>query len=349
MGSWRIATIRGIPIKIHWSFFILPLFYGLSAGSTAGAIRGVVFILLLFACVVLHELGHSIAAQYYGIPVKEILLLPLGGLAQITRMPRRPLHEFVIAIAGPAVNIAIVLMLGLVVPSLLDVQRLSQQALSLAGVDLLRDLTITNLYLAGFNLLPAFPMDGGRVLRATLNAFLPFATATSIASWVGRLFAIGFAALGLYTGNWVLTLIGLFIFFGAGAENSMVQQQARGEAQVAADVTRPATPLHPLDLVGAIESQVRPSAQPLYPVIDGPRLEGMVSRADVLDAITLFGPGTPVQTIAARAHYVPPNMSLDQVHQIMTSRHLPGVLVIDGHKLLGVVDIRDVEEAVNRG
>ncbi|NOZ71295.1 MAG: site-2 protease family protein [Chloroflexi bacterium] len=346
MGAWRIATVRGIPIKIHWSFFILPLFYGLGAGSPAGALRGVVFILLLFACVVLHELGHSLAAQYYGITVKEILLLPLGGLAQMTRMPRQPLQEFVVAIAGPAVNIAIVILLGLVVPSALDLQRLSQQAGASASVDLLRDLAITNLYLAGFNLLPAFPMDGGRVLRAILNAMLPYETATSIASWVGRLFAIGFALLGLATGNWILAAIGIFIFAGAGAENTMVQQQAIWERFVAADIARPATSLHPLDLLGQIEPQVRFSAQPIYPVIDGPRLEGMVSRDKILAAAQALGPGTPVQAITDRARYVAADMPLDQLYQVMMTKQLPGLLVIDNHKLLGVVGIEDVVEAL---
>lgn len=347
MGAWRIATIRGIPIKIHWTFFILPAFYGLGAGSTAGAVRGVVFILLLFTCVVLHELGHSIAAQHYGIPVKEILLLPLGGVAQMTRLPRRPLHEFVVAIAGPMVNIVIVILLGLIVPSVLDVQRLSQQAAAMAGVDLLRDLAITNLYLAGFNLLPAFPMDGGRVLRALLNTVLSYENATLIASWVGRIFAAGFTVLGVGIGNWVLVLIGVFIFFGAGAENSVVQQQARWERLLAADVARPATPLHPLDLLGQIEPQVRFSAQPVYPIIDGPRLEGMVSREDVLAGAQALGPGTPVQVIANRAHYVPADMPLGQLHQVMLTKHLPGLLVIDNHKLLGVVGARDVAEIMS--
>ncbi len=347
MSSFRIATVRGIPIKIHWTFFILPLFYGLSAGSTAGAVRGVVFILLLFACVVAHELGHSIAAQFYGIRVKEILLLPLGGLAQITRMPRRPIHEFFIAIAGPAVNILIVIILGLLVPSVLDLRRLSQQAVALAGVDLLRDLTIANLYLAVFNLLPAFPMDGGRVLRALLNMVLPLTTATSIASWVGRVFAIGFVMLGLATSSWTLTLIGMFIFFGAGAENSMVQQGARWQARTVADLMRPATSLHPFDLIGQIEPMVRASAQPVYPVIDGARLEGMVSREAVLQGLHYFGAGTPVQAITARAHYVHPDIPIDALYEILSMRHLPGVLVIDGKQLLVVVGVDDVLQVVN--
>lgn len=346
MGSFRIATVRGIPIKIHWTFFILPLFYGLGAGSTSGAIRGVVFIMLLFACVVLHELGHSLAAQHYGIPVKEILLLPLGGLAQITRMPRRPWHEFVIAIAGPSVNIIIVLLLTLLSPSLLDLRRLTQQAVALAGVDLLRDLMLTNLYLAAFNMLPAFPMDGGRVLRALLHMALPLTTATTIASWIGRLFAVAFAALGLFAGNWMLVLISVFIFFGANAENIMVQEDARWRALRAADFLRPAATLHPSDLLGYIEPMLRASAQPLYPVVDGPRLEGMVGRDELLRALYEFGPATPVGAVISPAHYISSDLPLQNLYRILQQRGLPGLLVIDDHRLLGVVAARDVAAAM---
>lgn len=344
--SWQIAVIRGIPIKIHWSFFIIPLFYGLGAGSLAGAVRGVVFILLVFACVVLHELGHSIAAQYYGITVREIILLPLGGVAQLQSLPKKPMRELVIALAGPAVNVIIVIALAAVVPGLLNMRALTQQATASAGMDLLRDLAITNLFLALFNLIPAFPMDGGRVLRALLGLVLPYKDATRIAAWVGRVFAVGFVLIGLFTGNFLLALVGVFIFSGAGAEYGMVRRQAALDKLSAADVTRPAVSLHPLDLLGQVLPGVLSSAQPLYPVMDGQRLEGMITPQSLQLAMQRFGPATPLEQVAAVPTGIPADMSLFDLYELMRQRNANAVLVMEGARPLGVAHIADVVQAL---
>jgi len=351
MGSWQIAVIRGIPIKIHWSFFIIPLFYAIGGNSVAAAVRGVVFILLVFACVALHELGHAVAAQYFGIRVREILLLPLGGLAQLANLPQRPQQELVIAVAGPAVNFAIALILGLMgwlwQPALLSVQALSQGALAMAGVDLLRDLLIANLALALFNLLPAFPMDGGRILRAGLGFFLRYEDATRLAVWVGRIFAVGFVLLGLLGGNFMLGLVGIFIYAAAGAEYKMIRQQAAGQRLRAGDVARSAVALHPRDLLGQVWPAIMNSAQPLYPVSDGGRLEGVTTPAEVEAGYHRFGPaGMVAQVTQTPAPIAPAAMPLAELHALMAQRQLPAVLVVDDARVVGVAAWEDVAREV---
>lgn len=340
--SWRIATVRGIPIKIHWLFFLLPLFYAVTAGSISGAVRMVVLILLLFACVVLHELGHSIAAQHYGIEVREITLWPLGGLAQLAEMPRKPVQELVIALAGPLVNVLIFIVLALVglgrSHDIFSEISLSQQALAITSFDLLRELALLNVVLVVFNLIPAFPMDGGRVLRASLGFVLSRERATYIAMWVGRLFAAGFVILGIYSTDLVLIFIGIFVFSGAGAEYRSVRREAELERLQAADVARPAASLHPLDLLGHIVPRVVGSEQQLYPVVDGLHLEGTVTPEKLVEGMQMFGPATPVErVISPPRQVVPATMPLADLYQLMSQHQWPAVLVFQDSQLLGEV------------
>ena len=216
-NSLKIARIWGVDIQVHWSF-ILILFYGAflfgrnASNLAAGAIYGVVVILLLFVCVVLHEFGHAIVAKYFGVNVPHITLLPIGGVAQLERMPRKPMQEFLIAIAGPAVNFALAAVLlpaALLVVSmsmrtgtmwaLISALMRTAQSMSVGG--LLLTLAGTNLLLGVFNLLPAFPMDGGRILRALLALRLQYVPATRIAVLIGRGMAILFAIWGISGGG----------------------------------------------------------------------------------------------------------------------------------------------------
>jgi Zn-dependent protease len=231
--SWRIATVFGIDIKIHISFLLALLWGGLmwSDEGLAGAVYGVFLTLLLFVIVVLHELGHSWAARRYGIPVHDILLLPIGGVARLSHMPQEPRKELVVALAGPLVNLALMLMVAPILVFQLAMQAMAGAPFRLPSMaapgvlNVVVFLFVVNLSLFLFNMLPAFPMDGGRVLRAVLSLRLAHARATRIATLIGRVFAIGFGAFGLISGNFLMAVVGLFVFHGATSEASQEEPQ----------------------------------------------------------------------------------------------------------------------------
>jgi len=229
--SFRIARIAGIDIRVHLTFALILALgaYGgwLSDGFT-GALFGVLLMILLFTCVTLHELGHSIAAQRFGIPVREIVLLPLGGVAFLARNPTNPWHELIIAIAGPLVNVVIAIVLALATGTAYALGVVDLAALQLQGgafprpslEGLILWLLQANVSLVLFNLIPAFPLDGGRVLRAVLALLIGMPRATRVAALIGQVFAVGFGVIGVLTGNLVLALVAIFIFLGAGQENA---------------------------------------------------------------------------------------------------------------------------------
>ncbi|TPE53864.1 site-2 protease family protein [Amaricoccus solimangrovi] len=219
----RLGRFAGIDVYAHWTFALLIGWVGWLSwqrtGSLAGVLGGVGLVLGLFLCVVLHEYGHALTARRFGIGTRRITLLPIGGLALLEAMPSRPREEILVALAGPAVNVAIAcgvyawLALGLP-----------------PGAGFAQTMLEANLVLAVFNLIPAFPMDGGRVLRALIWTRLPIARATWAAAWVGRAVAVGFAAYGLATGNPVIALIAAFVWFAGGAEARAVAERERRAA-----------------------------------------------------------------------------------------------------------------------
>ncbi|NBS52873.1 MAG: hypothetical protein EBS96_09730 [Spartobacteria bacterium] len=214
--SYRIARIAGIDVKIHITFLLLLAYFGVSDWRDGGAYQGVLsmaFILLLFLCVLLHEFGHAMAGRHYGIRTPDITLLPIGGVARMQAIPEKPWQEFVIAVSGPAVNVAIAGGLWVVLflfPNLLD------KAHPVSS-EILPNLMTINLALLAFNMIPAFPMDGGRVLRALLAMKLNYLKATKIAARTGQAFAAGFVLVGLGW-NPMLIFIGLFVFTAARQE-----------------------------------------------------------------------------------------------------------------------------------
>lgn len=217
-GSWRLTRIAGIDISVHWSFGLLLAFVVFSALFSNGlvaALSEAAFISMLFGCVVLHELGHAMAARAFGIPTHGITLLPIGGVAQLDRIPRNPWQEFLIAIAGPAVNVVIAVCLLLVLPISYGLGELASVGWLTGG--LATRLLVVNVALVVFNMLPAFPMDGGRVLRAVLAAFTDYYSATRIAVRVGQAVAILFAIVGLFYNPFLLLIAG-FVFLAAQAE-----------------------------------------------------------------------------------------------------------------------------------
>ena len=228
--SYRIARIAGIDVRIHLSFLILPVIFGFLGwrdGGQAAAGQAIVFILLLFVCVVLHEFGHALAGKRFGIRTPDITLLPIGGVARMERIPEKPSQELAIALAGPVVNVIIAGLLAGILAVTGGILIVTPEEWR----TLLQNLMTINLALVVFNLIPAFPMDGGRVLRAILGFALPFTTSSRIAARTGQVMALLFA-VGGFLWNPMLLLIAFFVFNGARQEIEYIRQREEFEAYV---------------------------------------------------------------------------------------------------------------------
>jgi len=221
-GAIRIISIKGIKILVHWTFLLLVGWVALANARWGGSIEqlfwSILFIAAVFACVTLHELGHALTAARFGIKAKNIVLLPIGGIASIEKFPDNPRQELSISIAGPLVSIGIALVLWLIFSPGTSFWAVPQDPSITHGHDFIYNLRIVNIGLALFNLIPAFPMDGGRILRALLGFKLNYIKATSIAATVGKVIAVMFIGLGILMVNPFLPLIGLFIIFSASTE-----------------------------------------------------------------------------------------------------------------------------------
>lgn len=220
-GSLKLGKVFGIDTYVHGTFWLLPLFVmATSSGAAVGLDLALVF--AVFGCVLLHELGHALAARHYGIRTADITLYPIGGVARMERMPDQPGREIVVALAGPAVNVAIA---GVLFLGMLATNFVLPGSLSAADVydQFVARLFFANLFLAVFNLLPVFPMDGGRVFRALLSLRLSRLRATEIAVFVGGLMALGFFALAIYASLYTLMILAVAVFLMGRAELAQVR------------------------------------------------------------------------------------------------------------------------------
>lgn len=224
--AWYIGSFAKIPVKIHWSFLLILVFVAGSSASqgadTLSILIELCFLLTMFLCVVLHEFGHALTAKMYGIKTEDIILLPIGGVARLRQMPEKPLQELVIAVMGPAVNVVIATILFALLyskfgPAYFNLAQLEQLGFS-NWTGFLPLLMISNVLLVVFNMIPAFPMDGGRVLRALLSMGFGRLKATRVASFIGQAICIVFIIGGLYYEAYTLSIIGVFIFLGASQE-----------------------------------------------------------------------------------------------------------------------------------
>lgn len=223
----KIARIRGIDVHIHWTFWLLIVFYLVSVSQASGLTGGVIavaFVLSIFCCVLLHEFGHALAASWYGIPTSDITLLPIGGVARLQRMPEKPWQEFVVALAGPAVNVAIAVIL--LFPVALGVLSSTAAPVVGLGASFFAQLMLVNIMLVCFNLLPVFPMDGGRVLRSLLAIRLGHLRATQIAARIGRWLALAMALWAAWNLNLMLLLLAGFVFIAGTSELMQAKMRA---------------------------------------------------------------------------------------------------------------------------
>jgi Zn-dependent protease/CBS domain-containing protein len=300
--SWKIGTLAGIELRIHVTFLLLLGWVGaahwMSGKTLDAALNGLAFILALFGCVLLHELGHSLAARRYGIPTRDITLLPIGGVARLERMPEKPAQEFWVALAGPAVNVVIAALLFAWLNITNGWAPLSR--LNVASGPFLERLLIANVWLVLFNLIPAFPMDGGRVLRAVLASRMEYVRATQIAAGIGQGLALVFGLIGLF-GNPMLLFIALFVWIGASQEASATQMKAA----MAGTPIRAAmlTDFRHLDIGDTLADAVRlilEGSQQDFPVVERGRVAGILTRSDLLVALAEHGPDLAVAATMRR-------------------------------------------------
>ena len=290
--SLHIATIRGTAIRLHWTFILflgaLLTVMSITSGLVA-AISLFALVVMMFVCVVLHEFGHITVARAFGIHTPEVILLPIGGLAKLKRIPSEPDQELAIAVAGPAVNFALFTILVLMLGRWPDWSALPQ--LGQGQVDFVEQLAIFNLIVGLFNLIPAFPMDGGRVLRASLSFVLPHSKATRIAALVGQAMAAVMAIAGLMGGNIILIAIGVFIFLAARSEARLdAVRNAIGGVSVAQVMVTGQQPLAISDPIMDAVDAVMHTDYEEFPVLnaDG-SLAGFVLRAELLEAVSGHG------------------------------------------------------------
>lgn len=299
--SWRLGSIAGIALYVHWTFVILLAFVAvahlLNGESLEMALKGVGFVLAVFGCVLLHELGHALAARQFGIPTRDITLLPIGGLARLERMPEKPLQELWVAIAGPLVNVAIAIGLLIILEVWSghpDVPR------DLVQDSLLAELFWVNVVLVLFNMLPAFPMDGGRVLRALLATQMDYVHATSIAATIGQFMAMIFGFVGLFY-NPFLLFIAIFVYLGAQEEAQAAQVRSlfHGMPTRAAMITEFRT-LREDDPLEVAVQELLSGTQHDFPVVRDGQVTGFLARTDLLRALMESGRHVAIGDVMAR-------------------------------------------------
>jgi len=351
--SWslRLGSVSGIAIRVHFTFALLVAAFAselADKGGARGAVFGALLVTGLFACVVLHELGHALVAQRFGVGVREIVLLPIGGVARLLSEPKKPLHELLIALAGPAVNVLLALgafagMQGRPLPQL-DLPALQLHAMATPSVhSVLVLLFYSNLLLAAFNMLPALPMDGGRVLRALLSFVFGQVRATNIAAGIAQVLAVGLALYGLQH-NPLLVFIAILVFMGAGQERSTTRTNLLLADLRAGEVCDPhAITFAPGDSVGAAVDQTLRCAQAHFLVSHGSEALGTLSRDDLVTMAGRVGLQTPVAAITRRgAQKVPPEMPLSQVRRVLQENGGLPVVVQGEDGALGVLGLEDV-------
>jgi Zn-dependent protease len=376
-GSLKIANLFGIPVFIHWSFWFLFLFVAYISDSFSSIAFNSIYVLALFMCVVMHEFGHALSARFYGVSTQDITILPIGGLARLDKMPEKPLQEFVVALAGPAVNVVIALILSIVVFGCFsfkldvgDIQKLT--ANDETPMNMLFTLLISNIGLVVFNMIPAFPMDGGRVFRALLSLKLGRSRATYIASIFGQVISIGFIIFALLpllryiftpftdigmslTFIWwkfqpVLALISVFIFTTARNEYKSVRMDEIMSHHTVVNVLKPHfTRLKTSDLMQTPASEMSKGFESNFLVFDDSDiLRGVLQDEDIVDAVKNKHYDALVFTYMTHEFKkLSPYNSIKEVYYNMLETGQYLMPVMQDEKVMGVVDMTMLQNFMN--
>jgi Zn-dependent protease/predicted transcriptional regulator len=358
--SIRIFRVKGIDVKVHLTFVFILIWVAISWGTADnGGIRdaafGVVATLFLFGCITLHELAHSIVALRFGVRVHDIILLPIGGVSQIEEMPDKPAEELQIAAAGPLVSFALAAVfyvLTLLIGGASASFDLSLATVSTTWPGLFAYLAAANLLLGLFNILPAFPMDGGRILRALLALRLDYARATAIASTLGQTLAIALGLAGFITGNFLMILVAIFVWLGAGQESGDVQTRGvLGDTRVEQAMTREPLSLAPSDSLDRAVDLTLSTEQSDFPVVDptSQRVVGLLTRDDLLRGLRQNGENARVDQ-AMRSTFVaatPDDRLYPIAHRLLAEQGGGVAPVVDATgRLVGLLTTADVNEAL---
>lgn len=351
--SLNLGRVFGIKVQIHWTFLLLigwVIFSGLNQGWDWNSIFVmIVFVLTVFACVVLHELGHALTARQYGVPTRKITLLPIGGVASLERMPEDPKQELLIAIAGPAVNVVIAGLLFIVMlfsPGFLPE---STEALEegFRWSFFFPSLLSVNVILVVFNAIPAFPMDGGRVLRALLSMRTSRLRATQIASNLGQLLAIGFVIAGFFYNPWLI-FIGLFVFLGAYSENAMVQQteHLRDHLVREAMITRYSA-FGPEDTIDQAVKDLLAGSDEDFIIQENGTVKGIITRSDLIDGLKAYGGSERLSRIMEKEfETVGPEEKLTKVFPKVATKSNAVIPVIEDGQIVGVLNRENINEFI---
>jgi Zn-dependent protease/predicted transcriptional regulator len=347
---WSLSLGKpfGIRLEVHWTFVLIIVWVVYlqmkQDAPTDSILLTVLFVLTIFACVVLHELGHALTARRYGIPTKKITLLPIGGVASLERMPEEPKQELFIAVMGPAVNVAIAALLLLV----FGFGEMPTQEELIGGMTpklFVQQLILVNILLVVFNAIPAFPMDGGRVLRALLAMRIGRQRATQVASNLGQLFAIAFVILGFYY-NPFLIFIGLFVFLGAYAENHMVQQTEllRGHLVRDAMITQYLT-LNPDDTLRQAADALLAGSDTDFVVVQNGEVAGLLSRSALIDGLKAKGREASVaEVMEEQFPFASPEDKLTKIYPALMGGKQNFMPVLEGTRLIGVINRDNLSE-----
>ena len=345
--SWKVGQVAGIAIHLHATFLLLIVWLFIShwrqGNSTLAAFAGLAFIAALFACVLLHELGHALAAKGYGINTRDITLLPIGGIARLERMPEKPKQEFWVALAGPAMNVAIAAVLFVALWATSGLEPLAN--LSVAKGSFLERLMIVNIFLVVFNLLPAFPMDGGRVLRAFLATRMEYARATQIAAHVGQGMALVFGLIGFFHDP-MLMFIALLVWIGAAQEAAAVQMKSAVAGIPVSEVML--TDFQVLtsrdSLSRAVEMILRGSQQD-FPVLEDGRMVGLLTRTRLLAALSEAGPESAVSSAMRRGcQSAEPSEMIEVAFDRLQASDCHTIPVMHNERLVGLMTLDNLAE-----
>jgi Zn-dependent protease len=343
--SLTIGRIAGTAVRLHFTFLLFLVWIGISdylAGGTAAAVSSLVFIILVFLCVTLHEFGHILTARRFGIRTPEVILSPIGGIANMEKMPEKPGQELLVAIAGPLVNVVIALLL--IVGFHIGTEQLAN--IKFETATLAERLALVNVTLVLFNLVPAFPMDGGRVLRAVLAMNMEPAKATSLAARIGQSFAFLFVLLGLFY-NPILMLVGIFIYFAAASEEQAASFTRFASKLKVKDAMEPSSVTLPPDspLSRAIDMLLA-TPQRDFPVIDETgRAVGILDREAMLVGLRTHGPDVLVETVMRESQPLSKDMGLADAFTNLRNRGAKAEAVMDSSgRIAGVLTLENIGE-----
>ncbi|HQU71118.1 MAG TPA: site-2 protease family protein [Calditrichia bacterium] len=351
--TWQIGRVAGINLYLHYSFLILVgyfFFVDLSRGRDAWFFVWDLFLLAAaFSIVVLHELGHALMARRYGISTRHITLLPIGGVAQLSHLPDDPLEEMAVAFAGPAVNLFLAVLMG--IPTLLLYPLHQLLVPAFVYENLLAVLAIMNLLLGLFNLIPAFPMDGGRILRALLATRMKSLPATRAAVYLGRVMAVLVGILGIFIDP-ILILVAVFVWIAGGREYEQVSQRERSAGIMVEDLMeRRFVVLSPSDSVSAAAELIERFGQGVIPVVvEKRRLVGLISETDVQNLVLGGREGRLLEDLMRRQFpVVSPEDHLERAMTLFDSSGLSYLPVVKGERIEGILRLSDVDDFLDVG